>query len=267
MRIWMILTFLSLSLSYSQAQVNFSFTNTEVQEGESFCIDLTVDGFTEILSTQLRVIWDTTLLQYDTAINLGVQTNGLVFASKVDELRFTWFANDFFNGETLDSGAVLFSVCFTSLQTGESTVKIDSSQAGNPLAPEISNLADGVITNITYQEGIVISRTEEDNNTGGSNNDMGEGNTSTTDEENNDSNEGNNNNTTDEENNDSNEGDNNNTTDEDDAGSPPSGGPIETVDCQNVEVSIERTICQGDNYEGYLAVSYTHLTLPTTPYV
>ncbi len=269
MRYWIILSISLLSFSYTQAQVNFNVASAEVQEGESFCLDLTVEGFTEILSTQLRVIWDSTLLQFDTTINLGVESNGLVFASKVDELRFTWFANDFFAGETLDSGAVLFSVCFTSLKIGEVIVEIDENMVGNPLAPEISNLADGVLSDLTFEKGTVHIRTEteeetnteegtgtteeettdteEENNTS-----TEEENNTTMEEENNTSTEEENNTTTEEENSTSTEEENNTAMEEENATDTPSGGSVESIACQAVEISIERTICQGDNYEGYL---------------
>ena len=44
-------------------------------------------------------------------------------------------------------------------------------------------------------------------------------------------------------------------------------GVVQSYDKENKKPVIKASICNGEQVAGFKAVSYTHLTLPTTPYV
>jgi len=159
MRYWILLPFLVFSLIPSVAQVNLAIESVEVSAGESFCTDVTVEGFKDILSIQFRTLWDTTLLSFDSTANLGVEDNGLIFSSSTHELRFTWIASDFFVGASLEDGEVLFSICFTAIKDGAGLIEIDENKGNifeNPIPPEIIDLSTMEVDEITFEKGMVI---------------------------------------------------------------------------------------------------------------
>ena len=96
-------------------------------EGETFCMDVTVRDFTDILTTEFLIEWDSSVLQYQEIrnLNVGIPTLDLTDfdVSRVlnGEINVAWddegpnCGTQNAQGITLPDGEVLFQVCFTVL--------------------------------------------------------------------------------------------------------------------------------------------------------
>ncbi len=123
------------------AQPTVSISSATPEVGEQFCLDVTVVDFTDILSMDFTIQWDSTVLQFDGIdnINLDRLTEGNFDQSMVSSgvLPLSWLFNECevgLPGLTLDDQAGnspvrIFSLCFTAIgDYGASTeVKITNS--------------------------------------------------------------------------------------------------------------------------------------------
>ncbi len=95
--------------------LNLQISNATVSPSESFCVDVLVDNFTEIVSLDYSMGWETTLIEFQSITNFGV--TGLDIAdfdlTRANQgiLKLNW-ASETFRGETLNNGTVLYSICF-----------------------------------------------------------------------------------------------------------------------------------------------------------
>ncbi|NJK83102.1 MAG: hypothetical protein HC912_04065 [Saprospiraceae bacterium] len=95
--------------------LNLQISNATVSPGESFCVDVLVDNFTEIVSLDYSMGWETTLIEFESITNFGLP--GLEISdfdltrANQGTLNLNW-ASETFRGETLPNGTVLYSVCF-----------------------------------------------------------------------------------------------------------------------------------------------------------
>lgn len=106
---------LTLAISPEQSQV---------EAGESICVDVVAGNFADIISMQFSIEWDASLLLFDEVTNFNLpdltHTNfGNPFSNT---LTFSWVDYSLL-GQTLDDASPLFSVCFTALSsTGSSNI-------------------------------------------------------------------------------------------------------------------------------------------------
>ena len=103
--------------------VNISSGTANV--GEDFCVDVTVEGFTNLLSIQFGIIWDTTFLSFKEHTDFALPNAASSLSVLSDNLRLAWITDDFVNGFTIEEGEKLFSICFTALRDGTNTLIID----------------------------------------------------------------------------------------------------------------------------------------------
>jgi gliding motility-associated-like protein len=95
--------------------VLFTFNCTNGQPGDTICIPVTVENFTDILIGQFEIIWDSDVLDYIEIKNPGIpqiNVNSDFNLSGPNTLKFIPLGFDPFNGENLPDGAVIFEICF-----------------------------------------------------------------------------------------------------------------------------------------------------------
>lgn len=88
----------------------------EVQEGESFCVDITTRNFTNITSLDYAHIFDSEVLTFDSVTFGADQTVFIpedINALDGDRIKIGWATNDPLAGNTLADGTVLYTLCFT----------------------------------------------------------------------------------------------------------------------------------------------------------
>jgi len=89
---------------------------TEVQEEESFCVDITTRNFNNIVSLDYAHIFDPTVLQLDSVV---IQSDQAIFqeedinATGEDQVKIAWISADPLAGNTVADGTVLYRLCFT----------------------------------------------------------------------------------------------------------------------------------------------------------
>ncbi|KAA3627089.1 MAG: hypothetical protein DWQ02_20060, partial [Bacteroidetes bacterium] len=129
---------------------------SNVQPGETVCLDIIGGNFEDIIAMQFSIEWDESLLNFDEVTNLNLP-----------DLYETSFGNPFPNnltvswvdysllGQTLDETTPLFTVCFTALAEGSATVGITDSPTDieviNNMDEEIDVATSGGLVNIGQQ--------------------------------------------------------------------------------------------------------------------
>ncbi|MEL7123668.1 MAG: cohesin domain-containing protein, partial [Bacteroidota bacterium] len=104
------------------AQPTITISNASPEIGEEVCLDITVKDFTDILSMEFTIAWDSTVLQFDRVDNFDL--SGLS-AANFDQtmtdsgvLPLSWLFNTCESGLpglTIDDDTRIFSVCFTTI--------------------------------------------------------------------------------------------------------------------------------------------------------
>lgn len=159
-RIILLLSFFVIA-GNSFAQVSFSIKEQFVEKGKPICSEITVANFAEILTAQFTVVWDPSIIQFDSVSSMklaGLSKNNFG-TSKVNQgiLSFSWF-DGLAVGKSLNDGEILFSVCFSTI--GQPNDKSPLEISDKPIKVEVTDInSDGenigaVITNgsVTIQE-------------------------------------------------------------------------------------------------------------------
>ena len=116
--------------------------------GENICVDVrVVDGFDAILSAQYGMLWDNTVLNYESfafengnPLNLSIGNN-LVYDANAEAGKLLWFDNNG-AGITLAPGTSLYQVCFDVVGASGSNVDLEMGPIPTAIPPfgvEISN--------------------------------------------------------------------------------------------------------------------------------
>lgn len=144
-----------------------SISDQTVQQGQQVCVDVTADGFTDILIAQFSIQYDPAKLQivssgnYNlsglTSENIKLPGDGNVPSGRV---TFSW--NDPGNNSvTIPNGTKIFQLCFNAIGTGTTTVSF----VDTPTPIEVRNGA-GEIQAFNSKSGTITI-----NGTGGGNSD------------------------------------------------------------------------------------------------
>ncbi|MCB0644055.1 MAG: hypothetical protein KDC44_20560, partial [Phaeodactylibacter sp.] len=124
--------------------VVFSFPTVNVNEGESFCLDLTVEEFEDILSMQYTFSWDPTVFQFDNiqcTPNLPNCSGSNFNVNAVDGwATFSWLNSDPSSGLTLVDGTDIVQICLTAI--GACPQNSIVSLTNEPTNVEITNVED-----------------------------------------------------------------------------------------------------------------------------
>jgi hypothetical protein len=140
----MTLMVLSLTKSFSQFSVTIG-SATEVVPGTNVTIDVTANGFTNLLSAQWSMSFDSLVLKYSSATNF--QTNILGITSQMvsgpnggvvknGQITFSWSAADG-KGKTVANGTRLFSLVFNTI--GAKCTSSDVNTSNKPTPIEIAD--------------------------------------------------------------------------------------------------------------------------------
>lgn len=144
----LLLLFFGLFISSSiWGTVTINFGNHNVDQNEEFCIDLQVEDFDDIVALTFDLVWDPTMIEYTGIANPGLTFDVLTFGeTKVDEGRisFSWF--DAAQGQSLDDGQILFSICFRVIGEGggESKLRLTSTESGTFEAVDVTGTDVGL---------------------------------------------------------------------------------------------------------------------------
>jgi hypothetical protein len=125
--------------------VTLSLGEASVNAGESLCLPITVQNFTDIESMQFSITWDPALLSFNelqTGDLPGVSTNlGINYNIPEDgTMIFLWYDPQF-NLITLPDDAVLFYLCFTA---GNDPAVANVTFANEPTEIEVNDLQENL---------------------------------------------------------------------------------------------------------------------------
>jgi len=133
--------------------LTFIASNETVASGASVCVDISVLNFTDIVSMQYSINYNSSVLQFTgaqgfnlpgmTAANLGNPTAG--------NITLSWQANDPVAGESVADGTVIFQLCFTAI--GASGTSSNITFSGSPVPVEVIS-ATGPVTPV-WDHGVV----------------------------------------------------------------------------------------------------------------
>lgn len=136
--------------------LSFFASHETAGPGDIVCVEVKAQEFTDILSFQWSMTYDSDLLRFDTAytINLPGFDYGSVGLLPVDTLTLTWIdPNPLFEGVTLPDCEPLFVLCFEVLgQNGDvSTIGFTD----EPTSIEVGD-ANGNLLDADFYDGLVI---------------------------------------------------------------------------------------------------------------
>ncbi len=88
----------------------------EVEQDESFCIDIQTSNFQDIVSVDYTHTYDPTVLRFD-SVQIGTALSGLtpedIVLTEDGSIKVIWFSTDPSGANTLVDGTSLYSLCFT----------------------------------------------------------------------------------------------------------------------------------------------------------
>ncbi|MBK7937138.1 MAG: gliding motility-associated C-terminal domain-containing protein [Lewinellaceae bacterium] len=120
--------------------------------GSAVNIQLKVTNFTNISSLQLPIIYNNTVLKFDSIYNAALPgfINGNYFVPSAGKINVSWFADPggYPNGFTVPNSTSIFTLHFTVLTNGMTSVNIDNTAPGI----EVINNNGGIVT-VNYQTG------------------------------------------------------------------------------------------------------------------
>jgi gliding motility-associated-like protein len=135
--------------------VTINVPNISANQGETICVDFTIENFTEIVSMQFTVNWVPQVLEFVSATGVNLPSFGgsnINLLPSGSQMTLSWAPP--LNPVTLPDGTVFLQMCFNVVGTcGQmSTLEISS----NPTPVEITNsAAPGINVGVLYGEGIV----------------------------------------------------------------------------------------------------------------
>ncbi len=109
-------------------------------EGETVCMDFTVENFVDIVSMQFSVNWLPQVLQFEsyTCLLPNCGPNNINVNNTAGYMTFSWVSNDVTIGTTLPNGEAIFQLCFTVV--GNCGQVSPVSITGDPIDMEITHV-------------------------------------------------------------------------------------------------------------------------------
>ena len=140
------------------AQLSITIESKTVTIGEEFCLDLTVEGFQNILSFQAQFIQDDSLLTFSRFANAAFP-DSLWEDSYTHDGRIAWISEELIEGGSMEDSSFLISVCYTATNSGVSPVSIFNQPTGplwlQFLPLEVFN-SDHQLMEVSINAGVVI---------------------------------------------------------------------------------------------------------------
>ena len=114
--------------------------------GDNVCLEITVQNFTDLVSMQFSINYNSSVLAFDQATGFG-NLPGLgpsqVGNPSAGNVTVSWLADDVVNGQTLPNGTVIFELCFDVVGGNGTSSNINFS--GTPTVIEVTDV-DGPTT-------------------------------------------------------------------------------------------------------------------------
>lgn len=118
-----VLTVFICSISGLYSQLTVTMSSSEVEQNAQATVNVTVNGFTNLLGVQFSMNFDSTVLKFESATNFTAALPGLSSAAvsgpngvgvKNGQITFSWFDPQG-TGKTLPAGTNLFSLVFKAI--------------------------------------------------------------------------------------------------------------------------------------------------------
>ena len=132
-----------VTIEAGNAYIAFSLTDTTASQGEQVCLDLLVEGFTDILWLEFDLAYDAALLTYtgSQAYNLPNLNAGNITSPNAGEILFSWVSDDLTGGTTVADGESIVQLCFD--VTGASGVA--NVVFPNGVGIEVANISNTIV--------------------------------------------------------------------------------------------------------------------------
>lgn len=118
--------------AFAQPTISLPTVSPCTEDDPSFCMDVTVKDFTDILSMEFSIAWDPTVIRFDQIENFSLpgltQDNFDVTDVANGIITLKWRFDDCgpgATGVTLDDGRRIFSLCFTALGNYGATTPVE----------------------------------------------------------------------------------------------------------------------------------------------
>ena len=120
------------------AEVSFDISNATVQGGDNFCLEVSVDDFTDLTDVELSINYNPSMLSLSSVsgLNLSGLTQGSFNTGTAGQITMDW-SNA--TATSVADGTVIFELCFQALLVGSSDVTFSD----NPLAISVQD-GDGM---------------------------------------------------------------------------------------------------------------------------
>ena len=144
----------SCSVSFAQVTFSVSPDSLDTTTGSNVCLDVTVSGFSDIMTMQYSMNYNPAVLSFTGAQNFNLanfnSTN--IGSSSAGDLTFSWLSDDVANGSSVSDGTSIYQLCFDVIGTSLTETTIEFS--GSPTPIEIIE-ATGSLVNMIGENGIV----------------------------------------------------------------------------------------------------------------
>lgn len=123
----------------------FEASDEVVAPNDNVCVDVTVQNFDCIVSTQFSMHYNQSILQFSSITNFGLPDLGISnFSTSVPgNINFTWFDQTTL-GVTVPDSSVIFSICFKAIGNDGQSSNITFD--GNPTEIEVTDCNSTLIT-------------------------------------------------------------------------------------------------------------------------
>ena len=149
--------------------VTFSVSSSTVDAGSQTCLDVSVEGFTDIVSFQYSMNWDESILDYASVQNFNLtDLNAAAFGTSGTadgNLTASWI-HQATTGVTVPDGTVIYQVCFD-VQSGTDGQTAAVSLSASPTSIEVTDNTSSVVDFSSNNGQVTVN-----DNGGGSNSDV-----------------------------------------------------------------------------------------------
>ncbi|NRA50334.1 MAG: hypothetical protein HRU12_14475, partial [Phaeodactylibacter sp.] len=133
--------------------LTISVGNASANQGETVCVPVTVDNFTDLIGMSFTISYDESLLTFTNVQDLtgalpGFSQAGNIGTPGPGQVTVNWFENSL-TPTSLPDGTILFLVCFEALGGGSAAVNITSEVAAIEFSDANENVIPPVINNGT----------------------------------------------------------------------------------------------------------------------
>lgn len=133
--------------------LTFTASDETAGTGDQVCVDITVQNFTDIVSMQYSINYNSSVLQFANAAGFNLPGFGAsnVGNPSAGNITISWLADDPVAGQSVANGTVIFQLCFNVI--GASGTSSDITFSGSPTPIEVTK-PSGLVTPV-FENGSV----------------------------------------------------------------------------------------------------------------